>query len=216
MRTPLTAIQGSSELMSRYNLNEDKRRQIAQMINAESKRLARMIQTFLDVEKLSEGELQLRRERFGTAELVDACLARVAIPAERKQIEVVRGEIDDAPLEGDRELMEYALYNLLTNAIKYSPSGTRVAVSAKNGGGAVRLAVVDQGIGLDARELKNIFRKFYRTTRAEASGEAGTGLGLSIVEQIVSHHGGRVEVVSEPGRGSCFTLVLPAVQSVSA
>jgi signal transduction histidine kinase len=63
---------------------------------------------------------------------------------------------------------------------------------------------------MDQKELKNIFRKFYRTKKAEASGEAGTGIGLSIVEQIVTHHGGRIEVTSQPGQGSCFTLVLPA------
>ena len=66
----------------------------------------------------------------------------------------------------------------------------------------------DQGIGMDAKDLKKIFQKFYRTQRAEHSGEVGTGIGLSIVEQIVSHHHGRMEVSSEPGQGSCFTMVL--------
>ncbi len=96
--------------------------------------------------------------------------------------------------------MEYALYNLLTNAVKYSPAGTEVHVFAELSRGQLRLAVRDQGIGMDAKELKNIFKKFYRTKRAEASGEVGTGIGLSIVEQIVAHHGGRIEVTSEPGR----------------
>ena len=70
------------------------------------------------------------------------------------------------------------------------------------------MSVRDQGIGMDAKEIKSIFKKFYRTQRAEQSGEAGTGIGLSIVEQIVTHHGGRMEVTSEPGKGSCFTMVL--------
>ena len=77
-------------------------------------------------------------------------------------------------------------------------------------GGELRLSVRDQGIGMVAQELKSIFKKFYRTKRAEASGEVGTGIGLSIVEQIVTHHGGRMEVASEPGKGSCFTMVLKA------
>jgi two-component system sensor histidine kinase SenX3 len=111
---------------------------------------------------------------------------------------------------GDRELMEYALYNLLTNAVKYSPPDTEVRVSGRSEGGHVRLSVRDQGIGMDSKELKKIFQKFYRTRRAEASGEAGTGIGLSLVDQIVVHHGGRIEVASEPGKGSCFTVVLPA------
>ena len=76
-------------------------------------------------------------------------------------------------------------------------------------GGRARIAVRDQGIGMDQKEMRQIFQKFYRTRRAEQSGEKGTGIGLSIVEQIVVHHGGAIEVASRPGEGSCFTLVMP-------
>lgn len=210
MRTPLTAIQGSSELIGRYNLNDDKRKQIAQMINLESKRLARMIQTFLDVERLSDGQMELKRESFAAQDIVDTCLERVRPLAERKQIRIEVESPVKGKLVGDRELMEYAFYNLLTNAVKYSPAETEVRVSGVRQGDLLRLAVRDQGIGMDAKELRSVFQKFYRTKKAEASGEAGTGIGLSIVEQIVSHHGGRMEVSSEPGKGSCFTMVLPA------
>jgi len=209
MRTPLTAIQGSSELMGRYNLTEEKRKQMAEMINQESKRLARMIQTFLDVERLSDGQMELKREQFTAKELVEACLQRVRPLGERKNIHVTTGELA-GHLEGDRELMEYALYNLMTNAVKYSGADTVVTVTCRPQGDRVRLSVQDQGIGMDAKELRQIFQKFYRTKRAEASGEKGTGIGLSIVEQIVHHHGGKMEVTSQPGHGSCFTVVLPA------
>ena len=74
----------------------------------------------------------------------------------------------------------------------------------------MRLAVQDQGIGMDAKEIQSIFQKFYRTKSAEAFGEAGTGIGLSIVEQIVFQHGGRIEVTSTPGKGSCFTMIMKA------
>jgi signal transduction histidine kinase len=208
MRTPLTAIQGSSEIMTRYNLSPEKSKQMSEMINAESKRLARLIQTFLDVERLADGQMELKRERFDLAGVVETCLARVRPLAERKNIQLSLDTPVDGVLTGDRELMEYALYNLLTNAVKYSPADTEVHVIAESRNGDVRLQVRDQGIGMDAGELKQIFRKFYRTKRAEASGEVGTGIGLSIVEQIVTHHGGRMEVTSEPGKGSCFTMVL--------
>jgi signal transduction histidine kinase len=206
MRTPLTAIQGSSELMGRYNLSEEKRKQIAEMINQESKRLARMIQTFLDVERLSDGQMELKGEAFEVREIVEACVARARTLAERKNIRIVTDALDGT-LEGDRELMEYAIYNLLTNAVKYSPPDTQITVSCRLVSGQLRLSVQDQGIGMDAKELRQIFRRFYRTKRAEASGEAGTGIGLSIVEQIVQHHGGKMEVTSQPGQGSCFTVV---------
>jgi signal transduction histidine kinase len=206
MRTPLTAIQGSSELMGRYNLSEEKRKQIAEMINMESKRLARMIQTFLDVERLSDGQMELKREPFQVSDIVGTCVGRALPLAERKNIRIQTRELEGA-LEGDRELMEYAIYNLLTNAVKYSPPDTEITVACHTDGANLRLSVQDQGIGMDAKELRQIFQKFYRTKRAEASGEAGTGIGLSIVEQIVQYHGGKMEVTSQPGRGSCFTVV---------
>lgn len=213
MRTPLTAIQGSSELMSRYNLNDEKRKQMAGMINSESKRLARMIQTFLDVERLGEGQLELRREEYSLGDCLSTCIERARVIAERKQIEIVMEASEPCHLHGDRELMEYAFYNLLTNAVKYSPPETRVRVAVRAAAGDVRVSVADQGIGMEGAELKNIFLKFYRTRKAEASGETGTGIGLSIVEQIVTRHGGRIEVTSQPGMGSCFTVSLPFLRT---
>src|SRR5262249_6968020 len=149
MRTPLTAIQGSSELMGRYKLTEDKRKEIADMINQESKRLARMIQTFLDVERLSDGQLELKREAIAASDLVDVCVRRAHPLADRKEI-LIKTENIDGALEGDRELLEYAVYNLLTNAIKYSNSNTNITVSCRLEGGRLRLSVQDQGIGMDA------------------------------------------------------------------
>jgi len=77
------------------------------------------------------------------------------------------------------------------------------------------VSVRDQGIGIDQKDVRNIFQKFYRTRKAEQSGEVGTGIGLSIVEQIVLQHGGKIEVTSTPGKGSCFTLILPVSQTVA-
>ncbi|MEI9971554.1 MAG: ATP-binding protein [Ignavibacteriota bacterium] len=113
-------------------------------------------------------------------------------------------------LTGDRELMEYACYNLLTNAVKYSPQRTEVTVIASGQNGNIRIAVQDQGIGMDSKEVKQIFTSFTGPRRLRNRGEAGTGIGLSIVQQIVEQHGGQIEVASQPGAGSCFTLILPA------
>ena len=216
MRTPLTAIQGSSEIMTRYALPAEKSKQLSEMINSESKRLARLIQTFLDVERLADGQMELKRETFAAAEVIEICMKRVAPLAEQKRIGISFDTAAEGTLTGDRELMEYAFYNLLTNAVKYSPAETHVSVRAERDGAQMRVSVQDQGMGMDAKELKKIFTKFYRTKRAEASGEVGTGIGLSIVEQIVAHHGGRMEVTSEPGKGSCFTMILRATVAETA
>ncbi|MGD0362768.1 MAG: CHASE2 domain-containing protein [Bryobacteraceae bacterium] len=211
MRTPLTAIQGSSELMGRYALPDEKRKQITELINTESKRLGRMIEMFLSVERLSAGQVELKKEPFAAGELMAGCVARARPLAERKQIKILtEASAGDIVLTGDRELMEYAFYNLLTNAIKYSPPRTQVTLAAVRKHGQAYISVEDQGIGMDKKEVRKIFQKFYRTKRAEQSGEVGTGIGLSIVEQIVIQHSGTIEVMSRPGEGSRFTMVLPA------
>ncbi len=210
MRTPLTAIQGSSELIGRYgSMPEAKRKQMADLINAESKRLARMISTFLSLERLSENGSEIKQERFPLHDLVASCATRARPLAENKQIDIEVLKLPADDLVGDRELMEYAVYNLLTNAVKYSPPRTRVTVYGEDDNrGCVRISVEDQGIGMDKKEVGRIFEKFYRTREAEQSGEIGTGIGLSIVKQIVNEHGGTIEVKSEPGKGSKFTLTL--------
>jgi signal transduction histidine kinase len=163
------------------------------------------------VERLSAGQMELKREDIAVGRLVETCVERVRPLAGRKHIDIALHPIgEDVRMVGDNELMEYACYNLLTNAVKYSPQRTEVAVSGWNEGGEVRIAVKDQGIGMDQKEVKRIFQKFYRTKKAEESGEAGSGIGLSIVQQIVERHGGRIDVTSQPGAGSCFTLALPA------
>ncbi|HEV8413419.1 MAG TPA: CHASE2 domain-containing protein [Bryobacteraceae bacterium] len=210
MRTPLTAIQGSSELMTRYSLPDAKRSELSLMINSESKRLARIISTFLEVERLAEGQMELKQETLPVTDLVNICMDRTRPLAERKHIGMILDSAVEGTLLGDRELLEYALYNLLTNAVKYSPPNTEIHVYSELAGSELRLAVRDQGIGMDAKEIKSVFQKFYRTKRAEASGETGTGIGLSIVEQIVFRHGGRIEVTSTPGKGSCFTMIMKA------
>jgi signal transduction histidine kinase len=213
MRTPLTAIQGSSELISRYgSMPEGKRKQMAELINSESKRLAKMIETFLSVERMSGGQMELKQERFPLHDLVERCAGRARPLADNKRIEIDIADIPADDLVGDRELMEYAVYNLLTNAVKYSPPQTRVTIygnnGSKTGNDRVELSVQDQGIGMDKKEVGRIFEKFYRTKKAEQSGEMGTGIGLSIVKQIINEHGGTIHVESEPGKGSKFTLIL--------
>ncbi len=209
MRTPLTTIQGSSEIISRYALTEEKRQQMAGLIYRESVRLAKLVDMFLSVEKLSAGELALRCEAVRADEILAVCLERAQPLAERKQISIRHEPGTPEPLWADREFLEYACYNLITNAIKYSPPHSAITVRAWHDQESVLLSVEDRGYGMDAAELKNIFRRFYRTPRAEKSDEKGTGLGLAIVEEIVVQHGGSIAVESRIGEGSRFTLSLP-------
>jgi signal transduction histidine kinase len=209
MKTPLTAIQGSSELIGRYAMTDEKRKQMAELINMESKRLAQMIETFLSVERLSAGQMELKHEPFTATDVMNKCVGRIRPLADRKSIEIRSEDLPQGTLVGDSELMEYAFYNLLTNAVKYSPPKTLVTVSGDREKGRIRVSVEDQGIGIAPKDARKIFEKFYRTDTAERSGEKGTGIGLSIVEQIVTQHGGSIAVSSEVGKGSRFTISLP-------
>lgn len=215
MKTPLTAIQGSSELMTRYKLNEEKQKQFAQMIHSESKRLASMIQTFLDVERLAEGEMELKQDAFALSGVLLSALERARVLAERKEMSMQVGAIPQGTVTGDRELLEYAFYNLLNNAVKYSPERTGIECRCEVVEGKVKVSIRDQGMGMDATDLKKIFDRFYRSRRAEESGISGTGIGLSIVNEIIKQHAGKIEVESEVGVGSVFTVILPFMDGPS-
>ena len=153
--------------------------------------------------------MQLKQDPVPVPSLLTTCIDRVKPFAAHKNIILVCDEPLAVTVPGDRELLEYAIYNLLTNSVKYSGPDTRVDVSASRHNDRVHIAVRDQGMGMTAAELKKLFTKFYRTRSAEQSGEVGTGIGLSIVQQIVTHHGGTIQVTSTPGQGSCFTIILP-------
>jgi len=195
--------------MTRYNLGEEKRKQIADLINSESRRLARMIETFLNVERLSAGELELKQETFPVRQVLEACLGRARPLAERKQIRFEVGEVADALLTGDRELMEYAIYNLLTNAVKYSPAQTVVTVEGRPDGQHLRLAVRDQGIGMEQHEFAQDFPEVLPDRPGGRVRRGGHRDRLSIVEQIVLHHGGRIGGDQRPRQRFLFYLVLP-------
>ena len=193
MRSPLTAIQGSSELMGRYNLTMPSGSRWRSMINSESKRLARMIQTFLDVERLTDGQMELRSEVFEAADVIRALPGPRAPAGRAKTDRIPRGRtgaaqrLDRRPgIDGVRGLQSAHK----RGEVFAGRDGcvTRICFDA------IRIAAfIRPGPGNrhGRKRIAEIFQKFYRTKKAEASGEVGTGIGLSIVEQIVNHHGGQ-------------------------
>jgi len=118
-------------------------------------------------------------------------------------------ELNEMRVRADRLLLYQALSNLVTNAIKYSPSGTTVTIGVTNGNGAVRSQIADQGLGIPADEAGKIFENFYRRGNKETREQSGFGLGLAFVKEVATRHGGDVLVDSEVGKGSVFTLWIP-------
>ncbi len=209
IKTPLTAIQGSSEIISDRDVPDDQRTQIAGMIHKESKRLTQIIHTFLDVERMATGSLSLEKQELDLALLCDDVLERARLYGARKKITIV-AEVPHMAVPADGDLLSFAIYNLLTNAVKYSPKGTAVILTAVKGDGAVRISVADHGYGISPSEQGKIFERFYRIRRGASDNEEGTGIGLALVKEIVLQHEGRIEVDSREGAGSRFTIVLPS------
>ena len=154
----------------------------------------------------------LDHEDVDVAGVVHEAFEGARLAAENKCIELVADLRARPMVLGDRDLLVMAVRNLVDNAIAYSDAGSRVTASVTTYDDAVSVAVMDQGIGIDAKDQERIFERFYRTDPARARQTGGTGLGLSIVKHVVLQHSGTVNVWSQPSVGSTFTMTLPEYQ----
>ena len=175
----------------------------------EASRLSRLVQELLDLSRIQGGEAPPDAIEVKVDAVVDEALDRTHLVAEAKRIDVQRGGDAGLVVIGSESQLVTAIANLLDNAITYSPDRTQVAVGVHLRGGAVEIAVKDQGIGIEVSDQERIFERFYRVDPARSRVTGGTGLGLAIVKHIVNNHGGDVSVWSQPGAGSTFTIRLP-------
>ncbi len=208
IKTPLTAIQGSSEMISEGGMPEQQRTEMAGLIHKESKRLTALIQTFLNVERLASGSLSLQHQQVDLGVLCQEIVERGRLFAARKRIQIETA-IADVRVSADPDLLSFAIYNLITNGVKYSPKNTTIRLFVEESDSEVRISVADQGYGIATADQERIFEKFYRLKRDEKSAEEGTGIGLALVKEIVQQHGGQITVESAPNTGSRFTIALP-------
>jgi signal transduction histidine kinase len=208
IKTPLTAIHASSQLMTEADIPEQKKEEIAQRIHKEAGRLSGVVSTFLDVERISAGVLKLQRQPTELSALVAEASERAGLLALKKRIGIEQ-DLDRVIVPADAELLQFAIYNLLVNAVKYSPNGSSIRISLQSSPQTACLVVADQGCGIELAEQKHIFERFYRTRKHRDDIQSGSGIGLALVKEIVTQHGGRIEVKSEPGRGASFSVFLP-------
>jgi signal transduction histidine kinase/CHASE2 domain-containing sensor protein len=213
MRTPLTAIQGMSELLAQFDLEPDRSREMSLAIHDEAKRLTHMINQYLDITRLESGATVLRRSVVRIEALVERTLLLLDPLATKRGIHLTRHLDSGAPpVLADADLLSRAISNLVSNAIKYSPPKTEVVVSARDAGSGVSIEVADQGYGIPEASVSRVFEKFYRVPRAQDVDVPGTGLGLTLVREIAELHGGSVAVRSDVGAGSVFTLWVPCLE----
>jgi signal transduction histidine kinase len=213
LRTPLVSIQGFAEYLLRYS-KERASSEAAATIFQESGRLVAMINTYLDVLRLEAGARPMRKETFQVGESVKQ-VARVIQPIAQASEIKVRTEIaaDLPTLQGDAHLIEGALLNLASNAIKYSARGSEVKLRAEVEGDAVVLEVWNPGPAIPPEELVRLFEPFYRRNEQEET-TRGWGLGLAFVKRIAEQHGGKAEAWSESGSGTSFRIHLPVTRLI--
>ena len=153
--------------------------------------------------------MRLKKEKLRVDELVRECVHKLTPLARERGLEMSESVRDTAEFLGDKSKITQVVYNLIDNAIKYTPRGGKVRVEMNRAGKHVFIRVSDTGIGIPPEDQKHIFERFYRVDKARSRETGGTGLGLSIVKQIVMLHGGVISVSSEVGKGSTFTVELP-------
>lgn len=212
MRSPLTNIHGYASLLRDHpELPVEKRTHMAQVILRNERALLEIVNNILDIEHLESGaSLMLERQNFDLIELVGELVVSSLVPAQEKQIEL-KHESGDTPIfvHADKPKVARILQNLISNAIKYTPEKGCVAVRAMMNGQFVKVEVEDTGYGIPAGELPHIFNRYSRVAKHRDKA-VGTGLGLAIVKSLVEAHEGQIEVASEEGAGSKFTVKLPA------
>jgi two-component system phosphate regulon sensor histidine kinase PhoR len=212
LRTPLAAIYGAAKTLRRADaLGEDGVERLISIISSESERLARVIDDILFASHLDSGRLRLDSERVDVAALVGDVADSLRLQFEHDVTVHVEASSNGLPgVDVDPTRLRRVLLNLLENAIKYSPEGGPVVVGVDAQNGRLRLHVRDSGLGIPRGQHERIFEKFYRADPQLARGVGGTGLGLYICRELVQRMGGEIQVESEPGKGSTFTVDLPA------
>jgi two-component system phosphate regulon sensor histidine kinase PhoR len=223
IKTPITAIKGAVETLDDavddLGLDDSARRFLG-IIARQADRLHNIVEDLLSLARI-EQETERDRialERVDLNEVARAAVSACMLQADAKQIKVELRRADSAEVMANAQLLEQAVINLLDNAIKYSPSGTRVSIAcaAPDDDAGAQVIVSDQGVGIDSDHLPRLFERFYRTDKARSRAQGGTGLGLAIVKHIAQAHGGTVSVESQVGRGSTFRIHLPAASPVPA
>lgn len=192
--------------------SEGLRQQSYDILARESERLQRLVESLLDFGRIEGRAVRYRFEPLDPAALVAGLVAEFQkAAAQRYQIELTRPE-DCLRIRADREALGLALWNLLDNAVKYSPDCPTVWVEVARERGRLAIRVRDQGMGIPVSEQKEIFKKFVRGAGSRTANIKGTGIGLTMAHHIIEAHDGEIRLESEPGKGSTFTVLLPLWQ----
>lgn len=208
LKTPIAAIRAHLENL--LDGVEQPEPRTMQVMLSQTERLGRLIEQLLELSRLESGELPLQREEVPLAPLVTQVLSEIEMACSDRGVAVESQLPNDLPsVNADRERVHQVLFNLVDNAVRFTPEGGAVTVSAHRHNGSVEVKVADTGVGIPPEHLPRLFERFYRADPARSRGDGGTGIGLAIARSVVEAHGGHIRAESELGRGSVFTFDLP-------
>lgn len=211
LRTPLTSIRSFSEILLRYDVdNTEKRKQFVSIIHDEAERLTRMINDLLDLSKIEAGRLEFSPEPLELEPVFSRAVDTTQPLFAEKEIRMVSAIEPGLPLVyGDADWLHQVLTNLLFNAVKFSPEGGTIRLSAGKKDGFALISVTDGGSGIPQDRLERIFERFHQVRDPQKNHHLGTGLGLTISREIVERMGGKIWAESELGAGATFTFTVP-------
>jgi signal transduction histidine kinase len=213
LKTPISALRSHLE-----NLLDGVERPdpaTLQVMLAQSERLGRLVDQLLDLSRLESGEVRLQREPVTLAPLVSQVLSEIEVATTDSGVVLANDVPTELRVDADRERLHQVLFNLVDNAIRFTPGGGEVHVVAARVNGSVEVRVADTGVGIAQEHLPRLFDRFYRVDPARSQKDGGTGIGLAIARSVVEAHGGHIRAESESGRGSTFTFDLPTASAAA-
>ncbi len=214
LRTPLASLRGFAELMLTRDFSLEQQREFLTIILNESKRLADLINDFLDLQRIEAGRQEYHFKPLDLLSVVRETISVFQANSNSIAIHLLK-EPTPPPVHADADRLRQVLLNLLSNAVKFSPRGGDITIGIRHEGADVMVWIRDQGIGIAPDALPKLFTKFFRVNNKETRKISGTGLGLALVKRIITAHGGQIWVESELGKGSTFFFTLPVVTTTT-
>jgi len=215
LKTPITAIRAHLENLADGVEQPDPK--TLQVMLTQTERLGRLVDQLLDLSRLESGEVHLHLEPMALAPVVSRVISEISVGRALTDVTLHNEVTDDIQVEADIERIHQVLYNLVDNAVRFTPPGGQVAIRAARDDARVTIEVADTGVGVGAEHLPRLFERFYRADPSRSRDDGGgTGIGLAIARSIVEGHGGRITAASEPGHGATFTFDLPAAETAVA
>ncbi len=209
LKTPIGGISILAEALAEANNDPELVKNFSERMQIEATRLSHLVQEIIDLSRIQDQNTMQNSEMVSLNKIIEEAIDQSKVLAGKRHVELNFASEEEVQFFGDRKQLVMAISNLIENAINYSPERTSVNVLLRKNNEVAEISISDQGVGIAEADIERIFERFYRVDSARSRDTGGTGLGLSIVKHVISNHGGDIQVWSDPGTGSTFTVLLP-------